>query len=291
MKEGVAFETCLTFTGTCQFGLRAKPWSIKCNGDCTDADCCQAETGEPPAPERPENANASRDTLLYKTKVTGLSFDLLFGDGSDPAAAAQRKADLDSQFKPVFAKAAGLEGQLDQVTMIYAEGSLLVTAQIEAPEGMMLDNQKTELPSSDDVLNAVKSVPNIEEAVIPGMELEAAAPIGVRYPPEGSDSTAREAITPPTTTTTTTTAAPTPPPPTPPAPTPAPTRPPPPTPPPRVPSPPPPPPPPPPPRAPAVTTVESQEENNTRTSSAHKSVVGWRLVPFCISIVIFSSIN
>jgi hypothetical protein len=186
-------------------------------------------------------SNVVKDILVYKTRVTGFSYDAL-------AASPGLKNSLDAKFKPVFAKAGGVD--VSQVTMEYNKGSLLVTAQVEAEEGQTLDHSSTTLPTGAEVLAAVKAVDGYEAALIPGEELEAADPIGVRYA-AGGDSSPAEEITPPS-----------PPPPTPP-PTPAPT-----------------------PTPPAKN--EEEENNTTRTSSACLSAVAWQVLPLCVSSVIFS---
>lgn len=244
MLAGAATATCNTYDGSCPHGLRgppdadglAQPWLIKCSGSCTATSCCRAETGEP-LPE--SRSGVTKDVLLYKTRVTGLSY----------AKAILKQTEMDAQFKPVFALAGGV--LVSQVQMVYAEGSLLVTAEIEANEGETLDQGVTTLPSSADVLAALNKVPSIAEAIIPGQSLAAAEPIGVRYAP-GATSAA-EAITPPP--------PPTPPTPPPPAPTPS--------------------------QEDDDGEEEKEEENTTRTSSAHSSLVGWQVLPFCISSTIF----
>lgn len=240
MLPGAASATCNTFDGSCPYGLRGEPWLIKCSGSCTATSCCRAETGEPLPETRPATSDPTKDVLLYKTRVTGLSY----------AKAILKQTEMDAQFKPVFARAAGVL-DLNQVTMVYAEGSLLVTAEIEAKDGETLEQEQTTLPSGADVLAALNKVPSIAEAIIPGESLAAAEPIGVRYAP-GATSVA-EAITPPP--------PPTPPTPPPPAPTPS--------------------------QEDDDGEEEKEEENTTRTSSAHSSLVGWQVLPFCISSTIF----
>jgi hypothetical protein len=241
MMPGAADETCITYDA-CSYGLRADPWNIICSGSCTEAECCRQKTGEP---VKPSMSNVVKDVLVYKTRVTGFSYDAL-------AASPGLKNSLDAKFKPVFAKAGGVD--VSQVTMEYNKGSLLVTAQIEAEEGQTLDHSSTTLPTGAEVLSAVKAVDGYEAALIPGEELEAADPIGVRYA-AGGDSSPAEEITPPSP----------PPPPTPPTPppTPAPT-----------------------PTPPAKN--EEEENNTTRTSSACLSAVAWQVLPLCVSSVIFS---
>jgi hypothetical protein len=247
MRDGTATTTCNTYLGTCQFGLRKHPFNIICSGSCTDAECCREETGEPLPETRPAGTSEEKDVLLYKTRVTGLSFTAIDSD-------EDLKKDLDNQFKPVFAAAAG-DVDLDQITMIYAEGSLLVTAQVEAKEGEVLDSSKTTLPEVSDILEAVNTVPGIGEAMIPGETLSAAEPVGIRYPPANSSISA-EPITPPT-------------PPPPPSPTPVPV----------------------PPPEEEDEPSDEEEENTTRTSSAHTSVVGWQMVPLCIIFMMFSFVH
>lgn len=240
MREGAATTTCNTFTGTCQYGLRKEPWTIPCSGSCTETTCCREETGDPLPESRPQGKPADRDVLVYKTRVTGLSYE----------KAMEKEDDLTSQFKPVFARAGGVA--VDQVVMVYGEGSLLVTAEITALPGETLDQSATTLPSSSEVLAAVNNVPAIQEAIIPGQILAAAEPIGVRYAP--GEEGAAEAITPP-------------PPPTPPnlkAPS-----------------------PPPPPDSSDDESDDDEEENASRTSAAHMSMVGWQVLPLCFASMTF----
>jgi hypothetical protein len=192
-------------------------------------------------------SNVAKDILVYKTRVTGFSYDAL-------AASPGLRNSLDAKFKPVFAKAGGVD--VSQVTIEYNKGSLLVTAQVQAEEGQTLDHSSTTLPTSAEVLAAVKAVDGYEAALIPGEELEAADPIGVRYA-AGGDSSPAEEITPPSP------PPPTPPPtpPTPPTPSPAPTPPP---------------------------AKDEEENNTTRTSSACLSAAAWQVLPLCVSSVIFS---
>lgn len=214
------------------------------------------ETGDPPPQNRPSTlpsgrtADANVDVLIYKTKVEGLSYKLI---QDTPGLTDQ----LDEKFKPVFAAAAGGVA-LSSVSMIYDSGSLLVTAEIIADsEHEVLDQAATSLPTAAAVLDAVKSVPDIKKAVIPGRggldALAAADPIGVRYAPGVEGNAAIETPPPPT-------------PPTAPTPTPTPT-------------------PTPPPPSPAEESED--EENSTRTSSAHTSVVGWQVLPLCLAIWTF----
>merc|ERR1711907_641162 len=96
------------------------------------------------------------------------------------------KTALDAQFIDVFSTAAGVAKEFTEI--IYGEGSLLVTAKITSPEP--LDDSNIKLPDSSTITAAVKEVPKIGEAVIPGEEVGSVAPVGIRYPPDSEDSAA-----------------------------------------------------------------------------------------------------
>jgi len=149
-------------------------------------------------------------------------------------------ADLDRNIKPVFAEAAGVE--VEQVQTQYEAGSILVTATVTANAGQAL--AATVTPSADQVLGAVMEVPNINDAKVPGTEITAAAPVGVKFEAGSDEAVEVQSSAPP------------------PGPPPGP--------PPRSPPPPPPPSSPAPPPTVDEDTDEEEEENTTRSSDAHQ---------------------
>lgn len=195
MKSGDV-PTCNSFEGVCEFGLRSNPWTIQCSGgSCTEAECCQIETGEPLPVARPENAPQDATFVVISTKVSGVSYQsLASSDALAPGGA------LDQKFKPIMAPGVDPEN----VEMKYAPGSLLVAAEIlvEATEDGKEPVVPTTLPSAAAVVSALSSVPAVLEAVIPGQELAAAEPVGVKFVAGSSEP---QSVTTTTTTTMTST--------------------------------------------------------------------------------------
>merc|ERR1740138_1153525 len=137
------------------------------SGGCTATACCRTETGEPLPSTRPAELPKDREVIQYKTRISNLMHGKMGG----------MLADLDRNIKPVFATAAGVG--IDQVRTEYEAGSVLVTATATANAGQALET--TILPTEEAVLGAVLDVPNIDDAKVPGTEITAAAPVGVKF--------------------------------------------------------------------------------------------------------------
>lgn len=184
MLPGSAVRFCNSFDSyACEFGIKANPHEVPCpNDNCNEAACCREATGEPLPETRPVGLAEDRDVVQYKTRITGLMHGRM----------GNKFSALDGEIKPVFASAAGVSPA--QVATSYDPGSVLVTATITANPNQELT--VTTLPAADDVLSAVKKIEHVlKEARIPGTELEAAAPVGVKF---AANSETAEQVTPPT---------------------------------------------------------------------------------------------
>lgn len=177
MQAGSRVAFCNSFDAyECEFGIKANPHEVPCpNDNCNQDACCRQATGEPLPEARPADVAPDRDVVQYKTRITGLMHSRM---GSKFTA-------LDAEIKPIFASAAGVSP--GQVETRYDAGSVLVTATITAASPTQ-ELAATKLPSAADIVSAVKKIDNVlKEARIPGTELAAAEPVGVKFVANSDD--------------------------------------------------------------------------------------------------------